>query len=51
MIQTFNEKQSSALAIKGQVYILNKLAKEDRFRAINELVLSPLWQVVGDTYA
>jgi len=32
VILNFNEKQGSALGIKGQVYILNKLAKEDRYR-------------------
>lgn len=51
IILNFNEKKGSALGIKSQVYIINKLAKEDRYRSINETVLTPLWQSISDTYS
>lgn len=37
--------------MKSTIYILNKLAKEEKYRLINESALTPLWQAVGDTFS
>jgi hypothetical protein len=45
LVKHFQEK--SALDMRTQVYLINKLAKEEEYKGANQTVLAELWSTVG----
>lgn len=48
LIQHFSPK--STLDIKTQVFLVNKLAKDDTYKRANQTILLPLWRHLGEHY-